>query len=194
MRLFVAVDLSDKTRVELGRVRGLIEPALAQARVRPRVTWVKAEAAHVTLRFIGEVSEDISALLSGALGEGFEVPPFNICWETIGTFPGGRFPRAIWVGATSGAEQLDSLARLVNERLEPTIGPGESRPFAAHLTLARINGRGSGVDWPQVLASAGPRPTKTCVDHVTLYRSQLSSMGPTYTALCQASLSAKVTS
>lgn len=201
VRLFVAVDVSEETRAELRRLRGLIESAIAEARVLPRVTWVKDDSAHVTVRFVGEVSDECGAALAAALGQGFDVPPFDVRWETIGTFPGGRSPRSIWVGATSGAKHLDALAERVDDRLTPIIrglrelrDTSKVRPFKAHLTLARIKEPGNGVHWPQVLASARPTGTTTRVEHVTLYRSHLSSKGPTYTALCQASLRTKVTS
>jgi 2'-5' RNA ligase len=202
VRLFVAADIDDHTRAQLPPVRDAIEAAVAHAGVPPRVTWVRAELAHVTLRFIGEVPDAVGDNAAAALGRGFEIPPFEIRWTHLGTFPpAGRpaqdgharrrprnFPKVIWIGAASGQESLARLARLVNERLMPIVGAGDTRPFKAHLTIGRVRDPGRGVDWSDALAQARLEPTTTLVDHVTMYQSNLSPKGPTYTALCAASL------
>jgi RNA 2',3'-cyclic 3'-phosphodiesterase len=188
MRLFVAADISDSTRAALRAVRDSIAPTIASARMPPRVTWVKDESAHVTLRFVGHVPDDVGAAIAGALAEPFDLAPFRVRWETIGTFPGGRSPRVVWMGATEGAEKLATLATLVAERLDPIVGPGENRPFKPHLTIGRIKVPGRHVDWPRIVAEAQPEPTTTRVDHVTLYQSRLSPKGPTYTAVSKTPL------
>jgi RNA 2',3'-cyclic 3'-phosphodiesterase len=188
MRLFVAADISDKTRVALRSVRESIAPKIAAARVAPRVSWVKEEAAHVTLRFIGNVADDIGAAIVAALAAPFDLRPFRVQWETIGTFPRGRSPRVVWMGATDGAEKLATLAGLVASRLDIILGPGEDRPFKPHLTVGRIKEPGRHVDWPRILAAASPGPTTTRVNHVTLYQSRLSPKGPTYTAMLKTPL------
>ncbi len=204
MRLFVAADIDDHTRAQLPLVRERIESAFAKAAVPPRVTWVKAELAHVTLRFIGEVSDDTGQSVVAVLARGFEMPAFEIHWTLLGTFPPTRHaapdpPRrrrsrsaskVIWIGAESGREPLARLAQLVNERLLPVVGGGDSRPFKAHVTIGRVRDAGRGVDWSDALAHARLEPTTTLVDHVTVYQSTLSPKGPTYTALCTASLRA----
>lgn len=188
MRLFVAVDIDDETRGQIAAATGAMRSALEGSDVPPRVTWVHSEAAHVTLRFIGDTPEATADRIVAALRRGFAMRPFDVRWERLGTFPGGR-PRVIWLGPAS-AEALAALARDVNDRLEPIVGPPEPRPFAPHLTLGRVKESGRGVDWPQALSSRQWHATTTLVDHVTLYVSRLSSKGPTYTALCRAALAA----
>ena len=204
MRLFVAAEIDDQTRARLPRVRDAIEPVIARGVVPPRVTWVKPESAHVTLRFIGEVADAVGERAVSVLASGFDMPPFEIRWEHLGTFPPVRrtdedqpgrrrhFPKVIWIGAGSGREPLARLAQLVNDRLMPILGDSESRPFKAHLTIGRVRDAGRGVDWSEALAQAPLEPTTTLVDHVTLYQSTLSAKGPTYTALCAASLGHEV--
>ena len=180
MRLFVAVDVSDDTRAQLANVREQLESTLARTRKPPRITWVKPENAHVTMRFIGEVAEDTAAAIRTALNGDFTCPEFEVRWSTAGAFPGGRSPRVVWIGATAGAEELSQLAQAVNDRLTAVIGPGESRPFKAHLTVGRVKDPGAGVDWPQMLSAVRAGTTTSLVDHVTLYLSRTSPKGPTY--------------
>ena len=71
MRLFVAVDIDDATRSGLRSARDSIASAVAAAKRPPRITWVRDDAAHVTLRFIGETPDAqvnaVRAALAGRL-------------------------------------------------------------------------------------------------------------------------------
>jgi RNA 2',3'-cyclic 3'-phosphodiesterase len=183
MRLFVAADIDDETRAQLASVREAIQHALDRAAIVPRVGWVKDESAHVTLRFIGEVSDTIGESVQEALRQPLPGDAFEVQWSRVGTFPGGRNPRVVWVGCSRGADELAALAMAVDARLAPIVGPIESRPFKAHLTIGRVKEPGKGADWTQALAAASFAPTVTRVDHATLYLSKTSPKGPIYTAL-----------
>jgi RNA 2',3'-cyclic 3'-phosphodiesterase len=189
VRLFVAADISDSTRQAMRRARAAIERAIAAARTPPRIAWVRDDVAHVTLRFIGEVSDDDAQRIAAALTPPLDVAPFEVEWSQVGVFPPGRGglrqPRTIWLGASRGADALVALAAAVDDRLRPLV-PSDDRRHTPHLTVARVKMPGKGLAWADVLDAARPEPTTSTVTHVTLYRSQLSSRGPTYTAICTA--------
>jgi 2'-5' RNA ligase len=187
VRLFVAVDIDDETRRQLGSAREAVQAVLAKARVPPRVTWVKDEAAHVTLRFIGETPEGRVEQITQAIARRFDVAPVEIRWQHVGSFPQGNRPHVIWIGAARDSD-LATLAAAVEARLTPIVGPGESRPFTAHITLGRVKESGKSVDWPQALAAVRWTPTITRIDHITLYASRTSPKGPTYTSLIKTPL------
>lgn len=187
-RLFVAIDVTREVAVEMRRLRGIIQPLLAAAPVPPRLTWVHDDRAHLTVRFLGEVTDTAVGEVQAALHRPFDTPAFDIVWNAIGAFPHGRAPRALWLGASRVPAELMEIATRVDDRLQPIAGRGEARPFTPHLTLARVKDRGRGIQWPGVLAAALPRPITMRVDRVTLYRSQLSSGAPTYTAIGGAAL------
>jgi 2'-5' RNA ligase len=191
MRLFIAADIADDTRGQLTAVREQLEAGLRALRNAPRITWVKPENAHVTLRFIGEEAEECATRLRTAMGEPLDSPPFAVTWDRVGTFPGGRSPRVVWIGATSGRDELAALAARVNARLEPLIGRAESRPFKAHLSVGRIRESAGRIDWPAIIAQVSVGCTTTTVDHVTLYQSTLSPKGPTYHPVCTWKLSSR---
>jgi 2'-5' RNA ligase len=188
MRLFVAVDVDDAVRDEMRRVRGALEARLSAFSRPPRITWVSPDAAHVTVRFVGEVDEKVAAALSAAFAAAFDVERFTVRWEGLGGFPGGRSPRTLWIGATQGSDGLEAIARLVASRVDAIVAPGEARPFRGHLTLARVRDVDRRIDWRDLLATVACGPVSSAVEAVTLYRSQLSPRGPTYTALTRASL------
>jgi 2'-5' RNA ligase len=187
VRLFVAIDVSDDTRAHLGRVRNVLEQQLAASRTPPRVTWVAESAAHVTLRFIGEVSEDTAEKVKAALAPPFARPPYELQFDGVGTFPNARRPRVVWIGASRGQEETAALADTVNARLDPILGPGEERTFRAHLTVARVKEAGR-FDWAAAVAAADRGRSRSPIDHVTLYQSKTSPKGPAYTALLRVPL------
>ena len=184
MRLFVAIDLSAATRTLVREVQERLEAQLLMGRKAPRITWVKPEAAHVTLQFLGETSESQAERIIGALGSPRVVnEPFEVSWGALGTFPETRQPRVVWLGATSGAKDLIALARNVRERLAGAGGEPDGRPFRPHITIGRVRDVGTRVNWPDAMRRVLFAPSRSAVDHVTLFRSQLSPRGPTYTSV-----------
>ena len=132
LRLFVACELPDELKRALGRLQDDLR-RLGLDRLR----WVRPEGIHLTLKFLGDVEasrvEEITAALSSA------VAPFELrLWPAaVGSFGGPRL-RVVWVGLEGGVEELAALAGRVEAALEPLGFPRERRPFAAHLTLARV--------------------------------------------------------
>jgi 2'-5' RNA ligase len=189
MRLFVALDLDDAIRSRIARfldgVRGFA----------PDARWVRPESLHVTLKFIGEKSEEEVEKIKRAL-ETIEAGTFEVNFRAYGFFPSARAPRVFWVG-TEGGPKLTSLAARVDETLAQLNVPKEEHVFSPHLTVAR-GARNSGsprqpkADRPnlgfeqlQGKLAALPTPefgTMTSREFF-LYRSQPSPGGSKYTKL-----------
>ena len=135
MRLFVALDIDDSIRSRIARfLDGVRESA-------PDARWARPESLHVTLKFIGEQSEEEIAKIKPAL-ETVAVETFEMNFRGYGFFPGASAPRVFWIGVDGGT-RLASLAASVDETLALLGIPKEEYAFNAHLTLAR-GGRGSG--------------------------------------------------
>lgn len=106
------------------------------------VRWTKKDSLHLTLVFIGYVTDDQMfeiCQITKKIAQKFE--PFFIEFEKILYGPPGKSPRMIWFkGAVS-----DELSKIKNE-LENTLisseGLGffkvEKRAFSPHITLARM--------------------------------------------------------
>jgi RNA 2',3'-cyclic 3'-phosphodiesterase len=189
VRLFVALDIDDNIRKQIGRfLHGVREFA-------PDARWVGAESLHVTLKFIGEQSEAQADKIKAAL-QNVDADSFEMNVRGYGFFPTARSPRVFWIGIEAGAK-LKSLAATVDSRLIPLDIPKEEHAFNPHLTLARSGG-GSGAphkekaDRPnrgfqrlQEKLAALPAPefgTMTGREFF-LYESQLSRGGSKYTKL-----------
>jgi 2'-5' RNA ligase len=188
MRLFVAVDIDDATRRRIERATDGLRRVLEQARSPVRIAWVPPDRLHLTLQFVGEVSDAVGGEIAACLEASFDQQSFELRFGPLGMFPRTGPPRVVWLGVEQGATELTSLQATVARRLERIEFRRESRPFAPHLTLARIKEGGTRADRERI---AGTRlePAGGCtIDHVTLYQSRLSPRGPTYTPLASTPL------
>jgi RNA 2',3'-cyclic 3'-phosphodiesterase len=112
--------------------------AALQARQRgvEGARWRPLEALHVTLRFFGEIRQDLARDLdSELLGVGGR--PFDIALEGAGSFGDGDDIHAVWAGVTETpelrrlAEACESAARRAG--LKP-----DRRRYRPHVTLAYL--------------------------------------------------------
>jgi RNA 2',3'-cyclic 3'-phosphodiesterase len=189
MRLFVALDIDDSIRNHIARfldgVRGFA----------PDARWVRPESLHVTLKFIGEKSEDEVEKIRRALGT-IVAESIEMKIRGYGFFPGPQRPRVFWIGIEV-APELTSLAAVVDEKLAALAIPKEEHAFSPHLTLARGAG-GSGSprrqksDVPnrsfqrlqeKLAALPAPEFGTMAAREFFLYQSQLSPGGSKYTKL-----------
>lgn len=134
LRLFVACELPQDAREALARLQ-----AELRAQGAGRLRWVRPEGIHMTLKFLGSVPPDTAERVIGALAEKI-VSPFtlNLRFDQLGSFGGRMRLRVLWVGLAGDVDELAALAETVETALKPLGFPRESRPFAAHLTLARV--------------------------------------------------------
>jgi len=99
--------------------------------------WIDPENYHVTLRFIGDVDDEVAREFADQLAQ-IRVPVFELRLDGLGSF-GNRKPRALWVGIDA-CEPLTGLQR-AHERAARAAGlEPESRNFLPHVTLARLRG------------------------------------------------------
>lgn len=191
MRLFVALDIDDTIR------SGIVRLLDGVRNFAPEARWVRPESLHVTLKFIGEKSEeDIGRIIQHL--KGISAEPIELQFHGYGFFPGARAPRIFWIGCEGGAK-LTSLAATVDDRLAQLGLPKEEHAFNAHLTLARSGGSGHrrhqsgdghGLQRLQEKLAALPAPDFGTITarEFFLYRSQPGPGGSKYTKLERFSL------
>src|SRR5687767_4376349 len=124
MRCFVAVEVPEEVRGLLARVQEALRRADAD------VKWVERENVHLTLKFLGELTEEAAARLSGALAaEAARWPPLRLAFGGIGVFPERGAPRVVWAGCAGDLERLAGLARAVERAAEAEGVEREPHPF-----------------------------------------------------------------
>lgn len=178
MRLFTGIDLAEDVQASLARFLERLKPTA-------RLRWSAAENLHVTTKFIGEWPEARLEELITALGLAPRTGSISIAVRGLGWFPNARAPRVFWAGIHSD-ERLAELARAI-DRLTSRLGvEEEKRPFAPHLTLARIPpGTPLAALHRAIEAAAPPDFGSFLADCFYLYRSELSPAGSRYTKLAR---------
>jgi len=98
-----------------------------------RVKPVPAENLHITLAFAGPVTAAVRDCLATAAG-GIRAAPFALTLDHVGHWPR---PRILWLGPTHTPAGLWSLVGALNGVFDGCGLQRETRPFQAHVTLAR---------------------------------------------------------
>jgi 2'-5' RNA ligase len=129
MRLFVAIDLEDPIRQKVVR---FVEGVTGFA---PEVRWMKPDALHLTLKFIGEFPEAKLGNLKAELAN-VQSEPFDVSFAGTGFFPTAKSARVFWVGIKAD-ERLANLAAAVDDAVAKLGAEREARAYTPHLTLAR---------------------------------------------------------
>ncbi len=169
IRLFVAIEIP----TELRRRMASLCVGINSAR------WVAEENIHLTLRFIGEVSEDGAEYAAAAL-DGVRAEPFTIAFRGAGHFGSGQRVRALWLGIDRSEALVSLRGRIDTALVRCGLAP-EGRKFHPHVTLARFRDGGSGEIGPWLAANTLFRSVPVAVDRFTLYSSRLGRAGPVYT-------------
>ena len=171
MRVFIAIELPEDIREGLAEVQRELRPVTNSAR------WVATESAHLTLKFLGEITEQRAEEVHQAM-TGLTWKPFQITVKGVGFFPGARSPRVFWAGLH--APTLEALAERIDSRME-TFGFEKERsaPFArTSLSPAPSTDR---LDAALVTAASQFEEHEFGtfnVDRCFLYQSELTSSGP----------------
>jgi 2'-5' RNA ligase len=183
VRLFAGVEIAPPVAAAFGSVSDELQRRASRLAPHARITWVPAERAHITVRFIGHVDEvkanDIAAVLKAPL----ETAAFDLVIGGVGAFPPGGAPRVIWAGLGDGVPALIDVEQEVSGRLEACAIDREERAYRPHVTLARVR-EAAGLRTRVLLEGLTERAFGTThVDAITLFESRLSPKGPTYVAL-----------
>jgi 2'-5' RNA ligase len=124
LRLFVGIGFPPELKLRLSMLRSGM----------PGAKWVDPGNFHLTLRFIGEIGEDIAADIDDALSR-LRARRFALQVAGVGVF--GDKPHSLWAGIERTVE-LVGLRDKVEQALIRVGLPPEPRKFAPHVTLARL--------------------------------------------------------
>ncbi|MCX7910312.1 MAG: RNA 2',3'-cyclic phosphodiesterase [Endomicrobia bacterium] len=135
MRTFIAVEL-EKDLVE--KIDNFIFKTYREIDSN-KISWVKKENLHITLKFLGEINDNQVKIVEDTLKNVIQdKKSFIISVGGVGVFPNINYPRVIWLGINQGEKELEILANLIDEELSKKNFPKETKEFKAHLTIARV--------------------------------------------------------
>jgi 2'-5' RNA ligase len=184
MRLFFAIELGDA-------LHDLLDDTTATLRAEaPELAWVGREKRHLTLKFLGDVSEeDVPRLAAAADRAAARHAPIEMSVREVGAFPNFRRARVVWIGVEQ-EPRLELLHHDLEQACEREGFEVEGRPFRPHITLARVRAplpvdrlRGLARAARAVRAAAMVR-----VEWITLFESTLAPSGARYRRLHAAPL------
>lgn len=190
MRMFVEAELEQSTLDDVWSVgrRMAADPAFPDRSVR----WVKREALHLTLRFLGEVAPERLPDVTNALAELAGWGRFKVTLAAPGTF-GGRRPRVVQVGFAEddGWRRLQRLRSHLDGALSEIGVEAEAAVYRPHLTLGRVRRQATRDDLAAIraaVAAAAPLHGRTSIERVALVESTLLKDGPHYRRVAFAEL------
>ena len=179
-RCFVAVELSDEVRARLGEARYSLV-ALAPGWADEK--WVAPQNLHLTLKFLGSLSDnDLACVHAGLHGTLAGMPPFSVVLAGVASVPRPARAEMIWARLGDSEGRCAELAARVDAAAVSCGLPAEDRRFAAHVTLARARKPRPLLHEALTGADAVVRrhPLSMSVLSVTLFASTLTRTGPVY--------------
>ncbi len=163
MRTFVAIDVPAMESVlELQRA------------IVGRVKLVEPENLHITLKFLGEVSETRIPEIKAAVGKCI-TGHYSISLRGVGFFPSERYVKVVWVGVMDGGE-TGKMMRCIDDALAG-MGFKRERSYVPHLTVARAKGP---VDVHSLAKFKGTEFGNVDVREIKIKKSTLTPSGPVY--------------
>lgn len=146
-----------------------------------RITWVKPENLHLTLKFFGDTPEDKIPDIDRVLTLAVSLhKPFDIMLHDVGIFGSRHQPRVIWIGISQVKEMI-SLGNHVLEGVEQIGWERDRQNFVPHLTVGRVKDAVDRQLFQKVIDEYKGKEIQTAqVDRLHLYESILKREGPEY--------------
>lgn len=179
-RVFIAINLPDKIKNRLVEYReryGFLP-----------VRWTKKNSLHLTLIFIGYVSNEQVLEICRVVRETAEkAEPFMLRLQKIIPGPIGKPSRMVWVEGEKNDKLIDLKSRLEDALLDVDSGLSRkdyNKSFTPHMTLARVNQANKSLpedfDWASVEESFN---FQVPVQSIEIMESDLRSDGAEYAVL-----------
>jgi 2'-5' RNA ligase len=177
VRTFVALELSESLKA------GILALGTALRAGGVRASWLRPDAMHLTLKFLGDVEEGaLPDVIEGVRLAASRTPAFRFRTTMPGAFPSPRRPRVIWLGVEP-VDELFGLWEALEAELSCLGFERERRPFRPHITIGRIRSPGAAGDLTRLLAEL-ERPEETVdVRDVRVVKSTLKPSGAVHEVL-----------
>ena len=113
--------------------------ALRYALQMEKISWVKPDNFHLTLKFLGKTPEEkLPAIRTALQHMSAQTKPFSMKMAGTGIFGSSYKPRVLWFGVEND-EAIHRLGEDVLNVLDNTGFPRDRQNFVPHLTIGRIN-------------------------------------------------------
>jgi 2'-5' RNA ligase len=184
IRSFIAVPLTEAVRAKICEFQETLKKRLSGS-----ITWVKPDAMHLTLKFLGDIEPSSVASIRDTMQSVLAAEqPFIVHTEKFGIFPHSGPPRVLWVGLREERPCLVRIHEALEQGLEKLKIAKEDKEYSLHITLARVKGKING-NIEKMLQEYANISLGSCqVENVILFQSVLQPSGSVYTPLAEISL------
>lgn len=178
MRIFIGIKLDDPV---LDSMDKFLKPF---KKIASPVKWTKRENLHITLKFIGDVTDDTYSQIESRLTDtDFNTGPITLKFTGCGKFGKGGEMNIFWIGMEKN-DTLEETFDRIETALEKTGIPKETRKFKPHITVARNKKRFNFKSFFQLIDDNHERTVaEFAVTHFQVFKSKLTPEGPIYTVL-----------
>lgn len=146
--------------------------------------WVKPENYHVTVRFLGNVTEEQRTRLDATLEPALAAcAPLRLRVAGMGAFPNPRRPRVVWAGLEILEGAFEPVAREVEAGARAMGLPPETKAVTPHITLLRFRRPPDGDVLKRCIDAEMASPGDFIAGGVALWRSKLLPGGAEYQLL-----------
>jgi len=181
MRAFIATELPSELKDKVAKlISELRNSDFCDAK------WVSGQQLHITYKFLGEINNEQAEKVKTTLSKiSRGTKAFSLQLKGLGHFN----QRVLWIGGNSGQEEAVKLAAEIDKKLSLLGFEKEVRPFAVHLTLARIRYVKDNIKFRQILEKYENKDFGSFkIDKIKLIESILAKQGPIYRELASFSL------
>jgi len=179
IRTFVAIEIPVDIRDQIANLQFDLKG------LGGRITWVKPENMHLTLKFLGDTDENLIENISDKLAQVVvSHNQFEIKVRGIGAFPNFKKPKVFWIGTEDEKSALVELANKIDKQVSQFGYEREKRRFSAHLTIGRVRDH-KGIEpvIEKLKKAENFYPGKFEVKALLFIKSELTRQGPIYTVL-----------
>jgi 2'-5' RNA ligase len=172
--MFVALPLPAEAREKLAGV-------VAEFTTEPApIRWVRTDGLHLTLKFLGEVPEQVTpGLIQALTPTATGTAALSVSTTEVGGFPTLSHARVVWVGLKA-PPALELLAHRVERACAGLGFPLEERVFQPHVTLGRVE-KGARLEHGMVKRLGEVRPELDfTLESLVLYSSHPGAGGSCY--------------
>lgn len=144
------------------------------------VRWVNPLQLHITLAFLGDITEELlERVCTAAQDIAYITQPFTIAVSGTGVFPGPKRPRVLWCGCKVNLQAMETLQKNIQSALKGLGLPIEKRSFTPHITLGRVRSEITS-DILTTFLHSECKSEPFIVREMTIYKSRLLPNGPEY--------------
>jgi 2'-5' RNA ligase len=181
IRCFIAIEISKNNNIE--KLVKEIEKSGAIVKL------VESKNIHITLRFLGDINEDlvykIEDILKNAL---LDIKPFKIELYGVGVFPNVNYIKVIWIGIKK-TEFLEEIFNKINKEINLIIPDTKTQKFKPHITIGRVKSAKNKEKILNIIKKyQNKKFSDILIETIKLKKSELTSTGPIYTDLIKINL------